>query len=546
MKKKIVFLIVLALLLQSFAVMAKDYPQKFWDVSKDHWAFEYIAELVDRGVIKGYDDGSFKPNATVSRAEWAKMMCVAGNLSSTDTSVYFRDTEGHWANIYVNAAKDYITSYNDGSFRPDQAIVREDVTRSLVTLRGYDISNVDYSHVSGFKDFDSISNYMKAYVAVAVENGLINGFEDNTFRGQGTLTRAEAATLLYRAFQKGDQSKIDSMPEEVYQQPATIEKETDSSNSVTQEENVIQNNNSAINNKTDAADTEKDETDSTTELNEEIFEKVSKAIVEAPDQITTDGENYIWFINNNEIYSHNVNTGNTKSVFSIDSLEIDTEKAYKSDFSVYSICYNPETKGLVISGHYKTVNSAMDTESIYIYSLIDGEVSVMFHQNQIPENFGYIFNILNNGDFVDDDTVWDGDTLEYKYDHVGDVKNIDLVLRGSSCVVAENETGLIFVGNYSRDEGTSWERRRKVISQYSKGKTSQLWDIEGSAFGISNKLVISFDAENYVFNIYNTLGKQIRSIELTQEAVIQHKLWIVGNYLVFYDIEEDTIWKIRM
>ena len=190
MKKKVILLLITTLLLQSFAVFAKDYPQKFWDVQKDHWAFEYIADLADRGVIKGYDDGSFKPGATVSRAEWAKMMCVAANLVSTDKAVYFTDTKGHWANTYINAAKKYITSYSDGSFRPEQAIVREDVTRSLVTLRGYDTSNVDYSYITGFKDFDSISNFMKAYVAVAVENGLINGFEDNTFRGQGTLTRA--------------------------------------------------------------------------------------------------------------------------------------------------------------------------------------------------------------------------------------------------------------------------------------------------------------------------------------------------------------------
>ena len=58
MKRKCAILLVVIMLLQSASMaFAKEYPQKFWDVPKDHWAFEYIAELVDRGVIKGYNNG---------------------------------------------------------------------------------------------------------------------------------------------------------------------------------------------------------------------------------------------------------------------------------------------------------------------------------------------------------------------------------------------------------------------------------------------------------------------------------------------------------
>ena len=86
--------------------------------------------------------------------------------------------------------------------------MREDVTVSLVKLKGYDVSEVDYSYLNQFSDPASISNSLKAYVAVAVEKNLINGFEDGTFRGQDTLTRAEAAALLWRAFQYGSDNKI--------------------------------------------------------------------------------------------------------------------------------------------------------------------------------------------------------------------------------------------------------------------------------------------------------------------------------------------------
>ena len=207
MKKVITTLLATAMLMSNTA-FAKDYPQNFWDVSKDHWAFEYIADLADRGVIDGYDDGSFKPERTVSRAEWAKIMVDAAGVTVNDDSIYFSDMSNHWANKYVNAAMNYLTGYADGSYRPDQTAVREDVTVAMVKLKGYDMSEVDYSVLHNFTDNDSISSYAKAYVAMAISKDLINGFDDNTFRGQDTLTRAEAATLLYRAFQKGSEDKV--------------------------------------------------------------------------------------------------------------------------------------------------------------------------------------------------------------------------------------------------------------------------------------------------------------------------------------------------
>lgn len=215
MRKIICMAISLLILAQSvYAKNADDYPQKFWDVAKDHWAFVYIADLADRGVINGYEDGSFKPNRTVTRAEWSKIMVDAAGVQVGDDAIYFTDTSNHWANKYVNAAKNYLTGYSDGSYRPDQAATREDVTVAMVRLKGYDLSEVDYSYLSKFDDVESVSNYAKGYVAVAVQNNLISGFEDNTFRGQDTLTRAEAATLLYRAFQHGNADKLVTAPTE--------------------------------------------------------------------------------------------------------------------------------------------------------------------------------------------------------------------------------------------------------------------------------------------------------------------------------------------
>lgn len=206
--KKVALFIVTILLLQT-TCLANDYPQRFYDVPKEHWAFEQIAELVNRGAINGYEDGSYKPSNIVTRAEWAKIMIKAANKNLGNDAPLFTDMEGHWANPYVNASREYMTSYAGGTeFRPDIAALREDVTVAMVKLKGYSVDNVDFSYISKFKDQDSISANCKKYVAVAVEKGLINGFEDNTFRGQDTLTRAEAAMLLWRAFQKGNDDKV--------------------------------------------------------------------------------------------------------------------------------------------------------------------------------------------------------------------------------------------------------------------------------------------------------------------------------------------------
>lgn len=216
MYKKILSLILAFSMPVSSIVFAKDYSgyaQKFYDVDKSHWAFEYISELADKNIINGYSDGSFLPDRTVTRAEWAKLMCVAsGKQEVNNISPYAVDyTKNDWFFGYVNAVADYMNFYEDGNklyFRGNQAISREDVTVSLVKMKGVSVDDVDFSYISQFKDSNSISKNAKKYVAAAVEKGLINGYEDNTFRGQDTLTRAQAAKLLSCASNIGSDNKV--------------------------------------------------------------------------------------------------------------------------------------------------------------------------------------------------------------------------------------------------------------------------------------------------------------------------------------------------
>lgn len=202
---------------------SKTYIQKFSDVSKSYWAFEYIAEMVDRDVLAGYPDGKFYPNKNVSRAEFAKIMASAAGLSIS----YYSDTGyedvpyDNWAAPYINAAKYYLSGYVSNGlkyYKPNSNALREDIAVALVKLKGYSTTGYDLSIIQTmFSDWQSISSGAQPYVAVAVEQGLISGYDDGTFKGQQGITRAEAATLLWRAYQYGNDNKV--------YEPEIIEKE---------------------------------------------------------------------------------------------------------------------------------------------------------------------------------------------------------------------------------------------------------------------------------------------------------------------------------
>jgi hypothetical protein len=192
----------------------KVYTQKFSDVPTDHWAFQYIGEMIERKVFAGYPDGKFRPSNTITRAEFAKIMIAAANITMdiNDDIMYSDVGSDHWARSFVNNAALYMTGYNVQGrleFRPESPALREDIAVALVKLKGYDTSSADLSLLkSMFADYESISHSARKYVATAVERGLISGYEDETFRAQQSITRAEACVLLWRAYQYGNDNKV--------------------------------------------------------------------------------------------------------------------------------------------------------------------------------------------------------------------------------------------------------------------------------------------------------------------------------------------------
>lgn len=196
-----------------------NYSQVFHDVPTSYWAFSYIGEMNVRGVLSGYPNGYFYPENYVTRAEFAKIMTVASGLplNNYGGNVYADVSLNDWYYPYVLTAQYYLCGYNMNGgiyYLPDTNALREDIAVALVKLKGYDTTGYDESILKAmFTDYQSISDDAKPYVATALEKGLISGYEDNTFRGQDSITRAEAATLLWRAYQYGSGNKVTASAE---------------------------------------------------------------------------------------------------------------------------------------------------------------------------------------------------------------------------------------------------------------------------------------------------------------------------------------------
>ncbi|MCC3372494.1 S-layer homology domain-containing protein [Cohnella sp. REN36] len=178
----------------------------FYDVGVSYWAYPQIISMSEVGLIKGYSDNSFKPKKAVTREEFAALITRAFYLDLPDDGAKqtFADVaKSRWSFGDIEAAKDFLTGYYPPSgkafFDPTASATREDVAVALVKTLGYQPDDLqDEGILDRFYDGDKVSPNMQTYVALAVENKLVTGYEDGTFRPNQGVTRAEAAALLYR------------------------------------------------------------------------------------------------------------------------------------------------------------------------------------------------------------------------------------------------------------------------------------------------------------------------------------------------------------
>lgn len=177
--------------------------QGFNDVPENHWAYPYITELHNYGVISGYTDGAFRPDALITRGEFVKLITDGMNINITGTAtISFTDvTPDKWVYPYVQrlASVGGIYGYEDGSCGVDKNISREEA--AVFIERVLKIKNTTFieAGTESFVDEGDIADYAKEAVKNLSAAEIISGFDDGRFLPKENLTRAQAATIIYKA-----------------------------------------------------------------------------------------------------------------------------------------------------------------------------------------------------------------------------------------------------------------------------------------------------------------------------------------------------------
>lgn len=223
-RKILALLTVLAILLTALGNTAFAAVKVFPDIA-GHWAEGIITTLAERGVVKGFPDGTAKPDNIITRGEFAALLARYLKLGATraeQESPTFDDIEGHWSEKNIEALVDGgildPADYN-GSLLPNEPITRIEIIRMMVRAIGKGEKAKQSTENTRFEDDGAINTSDKGYVILATKYGLITGYPDNTIRPDGKSTRAEAFALLLRQEEALD--KIKKELEEKEQSPSS-------------------------------------------------------------------------------------------------------------------------------------------------------------------------------------------------------------------------------------------------------------------------------------------------------------------------------------
>ncbi len=163
-----------------------------------HWAEGQIAQAASLNIVRGYADGSFAPDKSVSRAEFLVMLMNALKPRTESSELEFSDAGsiGAWARDAVAQALQagIVTGYGDGSFRPHAGITRSEMT--VMIARALGMSAVENAGNTGFADDRDIPAWARDAVAALKQLGVVSGKGANRFDPASLSTRAEAVTVI--------------------------------------------------------------------------------------------------------------------------------------------------------------------------------------------------------------------------------------------------------------------------------------------------------------------------------------------------------------
>lgn len=171
-----------------------------------HWSKADVELLANKLVVEGVSDTQFQPDRNITRAEFAALVVRSLGLNTVTDNTYFTDINGSswYAGAVATASQaGIINGYEDNTFRPDAQITREELAAMIIRALTYagvasDVSESNQEQLlAKFKDASKIV-WAKKEIAAAVNAGIINGLTDDTIGATEKATRSQAATMLKR------------------------------------------------------------------------------------------------------------------------------------------------------------------------------------------------------------------------------------------------------------------------------------------------------------------------------------------------------------
>ena len=169
-----------------------------------HWAESQIKDFISKGYLNGYPDGTFKPQASIKRSEFVKILNKVFGLTTKSGKV-FDDTVWHWAKDEIDIAvtNGVCQGTSSTTFEPDAPITREAAAKMIANYKK--ISDTHHNKINGYNDGSQTANWAINEVEAILEAGYMNGYSDtNTFKPKNNITRAEAVVTLGRVIANPD------------------------------------------------------------------------------------------------------------------------------------------------------------------------------------------------------------------------------------------------------------------------------------------------------------------------------------------------------
>jgi hypothetical protein len=175
----------------------------FYDVASNYWAKDFIQELSSRDIIKGFPDGSFRPNDSVTRSQFAAMVNKAFKKNKIRNAVNFVDVpSNYWATSAISTAYEmgFLAGYPGNVFNPEQNIPRVQVLVALANGLNYSASGSTTSLLQSYSDAANIPDYAVNSVAAATEKRIVVNYPSLNFLNPNQVaTRADVAAFIYQS-----------------------------------------------------------------------------------------------------------------------------------------------------------------------------------------------------------------------------------------------------------------------------------------------------------------------------------------------------------